>query len=512
MKFICDTVYSIFVGTPMEYNVVRKLLTFGGKISYIDDEGILFTGLVDFVKSQLGSHYPVEVQDEVIYDHPSSIKDIDIPPDIIKFDDPSHQLRDYQIKAIKKAIWKGRGAIEIATGGGKTEVLSGVLKYLLDNGFAKQVFILVETKFLRGQMVDRLKRRGIEGVNLLSRKTLVEAPVQVATVDTVQVFLKTKSKLFLDMFFEADVIGIDECHHLQAKTWVESVSLCPARYRFGLTATLWSDPQEYSYSDFSLIGLTGIPVCHIPSIVLRRRGVLADPLVTMIHIEYPAVFQNLWQDYYASGIIEHITRNGVLVSLAKSLYDGFYKTLIFVKERRHGLSIVQCLRNAGCKNVFFVKGGEVRYEWKPSGYWETHSCSVDQLAELVNLSEQCVIVGTSVLDEGLDIPSFNALIMGTAMKKYRRTLQRVGRGMRAKEGDNSVYLFDFIDAQQEKLLEHSIYRMETYEMEEYEFSDSLESTSKRMGITLNLEEVDYVMDDKFKSKKKQRRKRVNKED
>ena len=99
-----------------------------------------------------------------------------------------------------------------------------------------------------------------------------------------------------------------------------------------------------------------------------------------------------------------------------------------------------------------------------------------------------VFVHNSSLDEGIDIPSFNALIMSSAMKKYRRTIQRAGRGMRPKPGDNKVYIFDFVDSMHFKLWEHSTYRIKTYELEEYEFSSSIEETSKRMGIPFTLED------------------------
>lgn len=495
MKIIRGLIYAGLIATPVEYSRVRRALTFDDHDSYLRPDGTLYSGLIDFVREQLGGHYPIEVEDTFKFDHPSSIKDIYIPDDFIPFEDPSHRLRAYQIKAAKKAIWKGRGIVEIATGGGKTEIFAVIAKYLLENGYAKQIFFIAETRFLMNQAAERFERRGLEGVRRFGGGNKFEpGQIQVCVVDSVRRALASLNGDVCEAFANCDVICLDECHHMQAKSWVDIIEQCPAKYRYGLTATLWSDPFKYSYSDFRLIGLTGSPVACVPSAVLRRQGFLAEPYVTMLEVSYPPVHQRKWKDYYRTGIVEHRRRNSYIVSLARSLYEGLYKTLVFVNYIAHGLSLVKTLRNLGVEQVCFVKGGEMMYEWMPSGRWVRSRTSIELLAEKVRDEEQVVMIGNSVLDEGIDIPSFNALIMGTAMKKYRRSLQRVGRGMRPKEGDNSVYIFDFIDGMQEKLMEHSLYRMKTYELEEYEFSSDLLDTCDRMGIPLLLEDGLYQWD------------------
>lgn len=509
MKIIKGVVHSAFIGTPIEYNQVKRVLTFDDHDSYLDLEGIMYTGLLDFVQDQLGEHYPIELEDTYQYDHPKSIKDIDISDDYVPLDEDHHRLRAYQIKAIKKAIWKGRGIIEIATGGGKTEVISAIFKYLLDNGYAKQIFFVAETRFLMNQAADRFERRGLGDYvrRLGGGNQFVPGAIQVCVVDSLRRALETQDEDICDAFAECDVICFDECHHLQAASWIRIGEECPAKYRYGLTATLWSDPLKYSHSDFRLIGLTGSPVACIPSVVLRRQGYLAEPYVTMLQVDYPAVYQRKWKDYYQAGIVEHPRRNSFIVSLAYSLYEGRYKTLVFVNYIAHGLCLVKALRELGVENACFVRGGESMYQWRPSGRWDRSHTSIEKLAEMVRDEEQCVVVGNVVLDEGIDVPSFNALIMGTAMKKYRRSLQRVGRGMRPKEGDNSVYIFDFIDGIQEKLMEHSLYRMRTYELEEYEFSPNLMTTCERMGIPILVEDGLYSWENTRPERRKKRRKR-----
>lgn len=506
MKFIRGVVHSALVGTPRECEAVRRVLSIDNKESFLH-ENILYTGLIDFVRSQLNGRFPIEIEDTFEMEHPS-IWDINIPHDYLKFDD-GKQLRDYQIITAKKGIARGRGVAEIATGGGKTEIMAVMIKYLLENGLATQVFVICETRFLMKQTANRFEARGLQGVKRLGGgHSYQEGPIQVCVVDTLDSALTNEDQEVCFAYANCDALFFDECHHVAAKSWVRVGELCPAKYRFGFTATVWSDPFKFSYRDFKLLGLTGGVFVHIPSKVLRNMKVLAEPFVTMFDIKDPPVESTLWRDYYRAGIIQHSSRNSVALSIARSLYEGNYKTLIFVKEINHGLRMTRILSELGLRHAYFVKGGEMMYTWLPSGRWDCKRTSIEELAEIVNTNEQVVVIGNVVMDEGIDVPSFNALIMCTAMKKYRRTVQRAGRGMRAKEGDNSVYIFDFMDATHPGLLEHSNYRLETYKLEEYEFSQSLEHTCERMGIPILIENDIYAYQEEIERPKKEKPERL----
>ncbi len=494
MKFIRGTIHAGLIAEYHEVDAVRDLLTFDkSKGSFLDFDRTLYSGLVDFVQDILGDLYEIEVVEMDADEAPQlSIKDIKIPDDYLEFDEPDHIVRPYQKIAARKGIFKRRGIIEIATGGGKTEVAAIIMKWLLENDFAKKVYFVAGSRFLMKQAANRFEARGLKDVGRFGGGMKFEpATIQCCVIDSLRESLVEErmgapGEVLAD-FNQCDVIFFEECHHLSAVSWIDIGECCPAKYRYGLTATLWSDPFKYSHKDFYLIGLTGGLICHVPSSVLRRHGWLAHPIVTMVQVEAPLVPKLQWDKAYQAGIVRHKTRNSYVLSIAKSLYDGGYKTLTFVKEVNHGLLLVKLLTELGCKNSHFVMGGEKMWTWKPSGRWECRQITIEELAETVRDQDHVTIVGNTVLDEGIDVPSFNALIMGTAMKKYRRSIQRAGRGMRPKKGDNKVYIFDFVDAMNDTLLKHSVYRMQTYELEEYTFSESLEDISKEMKIDLSLD-------------------------
>lgn len=485
------------------------MLCFGDHDSFMSKNGFLYTGLVDFVKEQLAHKYTVEIQEE--YERPHvPIKDIKFPANYIANNNPDWQDRPYQYITARKAIHAARGVIEIATGGGKTEVAAIIIKWLMEMGYVKKVYFVAGTQFLMGQAADRFESRGLKGVGRMGAgNRFRDLPIQVCVIDSLYRGIQQGDAEIVGDFLECDLIFFDECHHLSAKSWTLIGEHCLAKFRFGLTATLWSDPFKFSYDDFYLIGLTGALVAHVPSSVLRRQGFLADPMVTLLEIATPPVVaprgERAWDLLYAAGIVKHKTRNSVGISIARSLYEGGYKTLYFVQQVKHGLQIVKYLREFGCKNVHFVRGGQLMYTWMPSGRWETKKVSIKQLSEIVNDNDDVLIVGNVVMDEGIDVPAFNALIMGTAMKKYRRTVQRAGRGMRPKAGDNRVYIFDFIDRTHDTLLRHSEYRVKTYELEEFQFAESLEETCEAMGIPILLPEKNFFKWDPPKSSRKRRR-------
>lgn len=488
MKFLRNKIFAAFAGSVDERRAVHDLLVFDeDKGSFLRPNGIMYAGLIDFVKQQLGNCYEIEVEDINGWES-RKFAEISIPPDILVNQYSDHKLRDYQIITARKAVHKERGVIEIATGGGKTMVAAAIIQYLISSGLAKKAYVITGSTFLMNQAASSMEKFGLQGVSRYGGGNKFKpAAVQCCVVNSVARALSDGQSSVIEDLTDCDILVLDESHHLSSKSWISIAEACPARYRYGLTATLWADPFEFSHSDFYLIGLTGGVVAHVPSSYLRARGYLADPVVTMLTVNSPRVSGWKWDKCYRKGIVQHSVRNAMLADVAHSLHENEYKTLVFVGRVDHGMFLTRLLAMRGCGNVVFVKGGETMYRWKPSGRWEKSKTSVEDIAVLVRDSKEVTVIGTQLLDEGVDFPSFNALVMGTAMKKYRRTVQRAGRGMRPKPGNNKVYIFDFIDAVHDVLLKHSMYRLKTYELEEYTMSQSIDETCERMGAPIILE-------------------------
>jgi superfamily II DNA or RNA helicase len=76
-----------------------------------------------------------------------------------------------------------------------------------------------------------------------------------------------------------------------------------------------------------------------------------------------------------------------------------------------------------------------------------------------------IIIGTSLADEGLDIPILDTLILAGGGKSSVKALQRVGRILRLHQDKNNPIVIDFND-NAKFLLSHSRKRWSIYKTEE----------------------------------------------
>jgi superfamily II DNA or RNA helicase len=79
-----------------------------------------------------------------------------------------------------------------------------------------------------------------------------------------------------------------------------------------------------------------------------------------------------------------------------------------------------------------------------------------------------VLLASTIFDEGEDVPSIDAVVLAEGVKTNINALQRVGRGMRKKEGANDLWVVDFVPLGHPKLIEHGLARTKAFESREYE--------------------------------------------
>jgi superfamily II DNA or RNA helicase len=369
---------------------------------------------------------------------------------------------------------------------------------MFERNLAKVVLYLCPQGFITEQTGSKFKEWGIPDVCVVGygHKYKPGAKVYVCVVDSAYKRLREEST---DLE-RTDMIMLDEAHHARAARWTYICERLRAPRRLAFTATAFENPQEYCYDDLVLQGLTGPIIYNISSKALRDQGYLAQPVVCVTRPHSGSIPTWSWNSVYKAGIVGNKKRNSLIVSLAKSSYQGGNRVMIFVGHVKHGERIAAELSERQGIECALVQGNKQVSIWKASGVIKRHKWSVDDVAAYINKRDQAVMLATTVLDEGFDVPTVNVLIMATAMKKYRRTIQRAGRGMRPKEGDNRVFIFDFYDDNHVFLENHSKTRMWTYGVEEFTFAESLDHMQEMMGIELTLDRSLFYK--KKKSKKK----------
>jgi superfamily II DNA or RNA helicase len=125
-----------------------------GKIHFFDKRSNTFpTGLLETVLKVLES--PVNIEDM------RKLREVTVEDEIQLHDDGGMiTLRDYQYDAVKAAIDKRRGIVNVATNGGKTEIASGIIKQLLPHLRGSETILFVtHSKEIFYQSAARIEKR-----------------------------------------------------------------------------------------------------------------------------------------------------------------------------------------------------------------------------------------------------------------------------------------------------------------------------------------------------------------
>jgi superfamily II DNA or RNA helicase len=355
----------------------------------------------------------------------------------------------------------------VATGGGKTEIIIALSKIL-----NCRTFILVTGIKPLDQFRERFKKYGLDediGVMWSGEERDLSKRVIISTTDSALVAIKRQDEEFLGWMSGVKLLMLDEAHHAPAMKWTAIVERCPAPFRFGFSGTPFESLDgQLEPRDYYLIGLTGETLVRVPAWVLVDLGILARPIVSMIPIMYPRLPHRItkWSWVYDHGIVNNNYRNHVACSLARQLQGMGMKVLMLVVRIPHGERLLSILQDPYVK---FSYGGEAVKKWTlQEGAKDFKESTRETLQDLVSM-DAGIFIGSTVYDEVVDVPDVNALIILSAMRKYRRSVQRVGRALRAKSGMNETFIFDFSDHSHYFLRNQSEARIGTYSHDDYRY-------------------------------------------
>jgi len=263
----------------------------------------------------------------------------------------------------------------------------------------------------------------------------------------------------------------DEAHHAQADQFSSVLAACPAVYRFGFSGTIppendykgmltrqYIGPVVFKISNDELIDLN---VSAKPKIFVyemdvskRVRGIPAEAKAEL-EVEVGELYSGLqltkriYQKVIEKGIVTNDERNGKTIEIINN-HPG--KSILIVLDfLDHGDIVEKMLKSSGIKAVFISGKASHRAE---------------ALADF-KAGKLKVLISTNIVDEGLDISRIEVLVLLSGKKSRRQLLQRIGRSLRKKEGDNVVSVFDFIDFGQKYLFKHSKERMAIYKEEQF---------------------------------------------
>jgi superfamily II DNA or RNA helicase len=344
-------------------------------------------------------------------------------------------MRPYQVEAVNDLLERQRGVAKMATNAGKTICIAAILQAVDKPGL-----VIVHTKELLHQTAERISIRTGEEVGKIGDGIWDPQKFTVGMIQTLSNRTKTEEFKFFD---DNCVLIVDECHHVSSNQMLDVLGKIPGKFRFGFSGT----PLKHDVlADMKLIAMTGDVVVDVPNEFLIDKGFSAKPIVHFYVIE--SLDEKLWEmDYqtaYKLCIVENDERNKIISNVAK---DANGVVLILVNRIDHGLRLQELISGS-----VFVNGG--------------HSSEIrNEILDEMRNTDYGVYIATPIFDEGVDVPSVDNVVIAAGGKSHIKLLQRVGRGIRAKEGDNILHVHDFIDDTNEYLLNHSETRISIYEQE-----------------------------------------------
>ena len=338
------------------------------------------------------------------------------------------KLKDEQQKVIDICEHKQEGIIVAPPGFGKT-----ILGIELINRKCQPALIIVHRRQIFDQWVKRIQdflglaKRDIGQIS--SGKKKVSKYITVAMIQSLAKFsdLKNLSESF-------GTIVIDECHHIPAKSFRQTIVNFNPYSIFGLTAT-----PKRKYNDEKLIFLyIGDIICNTNDIVQDFQGIFEEGLKLNIkdtNLYFP--YDNKTDDFQILSkiIIFDSDRNRLIAENIKKELKPARKILVLTERKEH-VEVLSIYLKSACE-VIAVTGDDSK------------SLRKIKMKQIEEGNFKVLITTGQLLGEGLDIENLSSIFLVYPFSFEGKLVQYIGRILRAK-GRKCIY--DYRDKNIEFLL------------------------------------------------------------
>lgn len=401
-----------------------------GKKRFISKTGSYHTGLTEEILEKLKK---VDIFPEII-NH--KLLNPVICPEIKEV--PGFTYYPFQEKLITEALHSRRKIIKAPTGAGKTLISAGLLQSLEG---CKTVFLFHQKQILK-QTYDFLEKAGFSDLGVNFGEGYQDGRIMLSTVQSIEKIIDT-------YVADADALFVDEVHEFaNGKLALAAINSFPkARWRFGFTATV---PKK-EIPRYNLIGAFGPVLEAKTTSELVDEGLLTKPVVGLTVLKDKPTDDGHYREIYDQHIVNNKKRNVII----KLLVDNALQTsenpkiLILVQSLEHGRLLQELIPNA-----LYLEGVDdltTRY----------------QVIDIFRKKKGSVLIGTKILQTGINIEEVTHLINARGMKSDIATLQALGRALRKHPTKKVAHIYDFID-QAKYLHTHSLARKRHYEQEGHE--------------------------------------------
>jgi superfamily II DNA or RNA helicase len=347
----------------------------------------------------------------------------------------AYALRDYQSEAADLLCAdlreSNRALLVLATGLGKTVVGGEVIRRHLEENPDSSVLVVAHMKELVEQLEKALWRHLDKSVptQVLTGDTKPESfrGVTVATVDSILGLVRTG--------WRPDLIMVDETHHVgESGMFAELLDHCQDARQFGVTATPWRGDK------FDITVRFGRPSYQLGIAEGMARGYLAK-------VDYRMYVDNLDWDFVKHASehgysIKELNRSLFLPQRDEEIVDQFREAWRGIADPR---AIVFCQTIEHAERMAALLAGADQ-SWRRAAY--LHSGLGRQQRQILlnafRLGRVPIITCVDVFNEGVDVPDVNLIAFLRVTHSRRIFVQQLGRGLRLREGKESLKVLDFV--------------------------------------------------------------------
>lgn len=348
--------------------------------------------------------------------------------------------RYYQSEMVTAGITEHRGVFVAAVGSGKSYIMR---RLILELGVPS--LVILPSKDLMTQTYDLFVQTfGTKMVGLIESKKFKSSelkPVRLVTIQTLYAALDEN----IDTILKDQVaVFIDEFHHSGSMQYTKMLPHFNSfYYKFGFTGTFLRNDSK----TLDMWGFLANVLYTYSAIKATEEGYLT-PLKLQIYDIQGRRELSYQREYNRNYCLNEDFFNKI-VELCEDLSAKKKQVLVLVgRKDKTGKVIHELLLKKGVDNRY-VSGDNKRDEVKGG-------------LRLFNEGKVQVLIGSSVIGEGIDVRSTDYLIMANGGKSEIQITQAVGRAVRLYPGKKVATIIDFRFLNTKYLEKHTDKRLKLY--------------------------------------------------
>ena len=458
-QFLVNQVKTMLTKTYYDFDTKKKkLVVFYQPVNRIQIDNDIYetirfpSGLIKYITDKL----PIEIDKKERIERKFTEEEVINYANIIKGFNEKFEVRDYQIEAAMSSLNRFQSLIYSSVGSGKTSVMSLVCKILSND----RILITNGNNFILQQIYERLLSFDITDVSWNpSKEPDYTKRIVLINTKSSDERLNRKDESYLTFLKSVNTWIIDECQHFQALTAFEPWFYMDENNLHRVIGYSGSPFRNYEHpynneDDFVLISLLGEPCFTYTMKDSINDENIAQPYSYFINYPNREAWlpEHLRDNYfvqYGANITHNKARNRAGIELLKYLNKYGIKTLASINNIKPGQNLMKTLKEEGVKSKF-ICGDNTMYEWIPGkkGKLKLEKKTDATTNDIKKAFDEGynIIFGSTVLDEGVDIEEFQAVVLFSAGKTPIAGIQRLGRCSRKKKsGKNISFVIDFKD-------------------------------------------------------------------